>query len=77
MNLLRTKKWYKDKTVEEPQVIYSGSSELFQDITRQMLYDLNNAMRDRRENINQEILGRDSFSDLLDTIKRETQKRIL
>ncbi len=77
VEFVQKKKWYKDKPVEEPQVIYTGTSEMFQDITRQMLYDLNNAMRDRREQVNKEILGMDSFSDLLETIKRESQKRIM
>lgn len=72
----KVKKWHSQRPVEVAKTIYEGSSEMFQDITKQMLYQLDAALRSRKEAIEEKILGVNSFTNILEEIKKVSQKQL-
>lgn len=72
----RLKKWYSKRPIEVPKTIYTGTSETYQQLTKNMMYSINAALVAQREQINNEILGVGALRALLEKIEEIGNSKI-
>lgn len=68
---MKKKAWYSDKKTEYQELIYSGNGEMFQEITKQILYSLDGAFKQKKEFAESKLLGINSFKFILNNIVPE------
>lgn len=66
--------WWNKKMVEYQQPFYEGSGALFRAMAKEVIYTINIAKRDKRDQLDKEITGDESFKYILDVVEKELDK---